>query len=221
MTRVVFPQEAVTQYVSALLQVVGLAMRDVATLNRQASSLTSKSHHGRVLGYLITYANDGKQFGADQVREIVADMETFVDPKIVKHKKLIEAGREARAEERRERDEATEKASWEPGGQSFRQALGQMKADAHTLIFAAKTIEDGDDPRLIGALRGYCEDEERGRFFARLSDNLKPPPKVLPAPAKRCSRRRANSRDDKVVRLFNNTTRPRGSAGEESGDMEA
>ena len=162
-------------------------------------------NHGRVMGYLRRYATENEQFGADEVQEIVADMETFVDPKIVKHKKLIEAGREARAEERRERDEAAEKASWEPGGQSFRGALGQMKADAHALIFAAKTIEDSDDERMIGALRGYCESEERSRLFARLVEALKPPPKVSPPPAKRCSRRRANRQDDKVVRLFNDT----------------
>lgn len=72
-----------------------------------------------------------------------------------------------------------------------------------------RRITDGDDDliafmkRMIGALRGYCEDEERSRLFSRLAEALKPPPKVSPPPAKRCSRRRPNGRDDKIVRLFN------------------
>ena len=87
MARVVFPQEAVVQYVNDLLQIGGLAIRDGATLTRHASSLMSKPNHGVVLGQLRTYANEREQFGADKVREIVADMETFMDPKIVEHKK--------------------------------------------------------------------------------------------------------------------------------------
>ncbi len=78
-----------------------------------------------------------------------------------------------------------------------------MEADAHALIFAAKTIEDSDDGHLVGALRGYCEDEERSQLFSRLVEALKPPPEVSAPPAKRCSRRRPNGRNDKVVRLFN------------------
>ncbi len=207
MAAVVFPQEAVVQYVNDLLQIAGLAMRDVATLGRHAASLMGKPNHGRVLGFLRRYANDRKQFGADQIREIVADMEAYMDPKIVEQNRRIEARREAREEERRERDEAAEKASWEPGGQSFRQALGQMKADAHTLIFAAKIIEDSDDQRLVGVLREYCDDEERSRVFARVQEVLKSlaTPKTSPPPAKRCSRRRPNGQDDKIVRLFNDT----------------
>ena len=89
MARVVFPQEAVVQYVNDLLQIAGLAIRDGATLTRHASSLMSKPNHGRVMGHLRQYANEREQFGADEVREIVADMETFLDPKIVEHKKGI------------------------------------------------------------------------------------------------------------------------------------
>ena len=203
MAAVVFPQEAVVQYVNDLLQIAGLAMRDGTTLTRHAASLMGKPNHGRVMGHLRRYATERERFRADEIRELVADMETFLDPKIVEHKKRIEAGREAREEEQRARDEAAEKASWEHGGQSFRQALSRMEADAHTLIFAAKTIKDSDDGRLVGALRGYCEDEERSRLFSRLVEALKPPPKVSPPPAKRCSRRRPNGQDDKIVRLFN------------------
>ncbi len=205
MAALVFPQEDGVQYATTLMQIAEEATRDISTLTRQAATLMGEGPHGRVMAFLRKYANERERFRADEVREIVADMETFVDPKIVEHKKKIEAGRVAAAEERRERDEAAEKASWEPGGQSFSQALGQMEADAHTLIFAAKTIEDSDDKRLIGALRGYCEDEERSRLFSRLAEALKPPPKVSPPPAKRCSRRRLSGRDDKVVRLFNDT----------------
>ena len=204
MAAVVFTQEAVVQYVNDLTRIAGRAMRDGSTLTRQAASLMGKPHHGRVMGHLRTYANEREQFGADEVREIVADMETFVDPKIVEQNKQVKAMAEARAEERREKDEAEEKASWEPGGRSFRQALGRMEGDAHALIFAAKTIEDSDDGRLIGALRGYCEDEERCRLFSRLAEALKPPPKISPPPPKRCSRRRRlNGQGDKIVRLFN------------------
>ena len=203
MTAVVFPQEAVVEYAKTLLQIAGEATRDVSTLTRQAATLMGDGPHGRVMGILRKYANEREQFGADEVREIVADMETFLDPKIVEHKKRIEAGREARAEERRQKEEAEEKSAWEPGGRSFSQALSRMEADAHTLIFAAKTIEDSDDERLIGALRGYCEDEERSRLFSRLVEALKPPPKVSAPPPKRCSRRRVNRPGDKIVRLFN------------------
>ena len=203
MAAVVFPQEAGVQYATALIQIAEEATRDISTLTRQAATLMGDGPHGRVMGILRKYANEREQFGADEVRELVADMETFLDPKIVEQNKQVRAMAEARAEERREKDDAEEKAAWEAGGRSFRQALGQMEADAHTLIFAAKTIEDSDDQRLIGALRGYCEDEERSRLFARLVEALKPPPKVSPPPAKRCSRRRPNGRDDKVVRLFN------------------
>ena len=204
MAAVVFPQEAGVQYATALIQIAEEATRDISTLTRQAATLMGEGPHGRVMAFLKKYANERERFRADEIRELVADMETFLDPKIVEHKKRIEAGREAREEEQRARDEAAEKASWEHGGQSFRQALGQMEADAHTLIFAAKTIEDSDDGRLIGALRGYCEDEERSRLFSRLVEALKPPPKVSPPPPKRCSRRRRlNGQGDKIVRLFN------------------
>ena len=101
MTAVVFPQEAVVEYAKTLLQIAGEATRDVSTLTRQAATLMGDGPHGRVMGILRKYANEREQFGADEVREIVADMETFLDPKIVEHKKRIEAGREARAEERR------------------------------------------------------------------------------------------------------------------------
>ena len=95
MAGVIFPQEAVAQYVVDLFQIAGLLMRDAGTLTRQAASLMTKPHHGRVLGNLRTYANERKQFGANKVREIVADMETFRDPKIVEQQKKIEADREA------------------------------------------------------------------------------------------------------------------------------
>ncbi len=203
MARVVFPQEAVVQYVNDLLQIAGLAIRDGATLTRHASSLMSKPNHGRVMGCLRQYANEREQFGANEVREIVAEMDTFRDPKIVEQKKKIEANREVREEERRERDEAAEKASWEPGGRSFNQARDQMVADAHALIFAAKTIEDSDNQRLAGVLRAYYESKERSYLFARLSDSLKPPspPEVSPPPAKRRSRRKLHGQGDKVVYL--------------------
>ena len=203
MAAVVFPQEAVVQYVSALLQVVGLAMRDVTTLNRQASSLTSKSHHGRVLGYLRTYANDGKQFGADQVREIVADMETFLDPKIVEQRKDDAARRAAREKEKREKDKEEHIASWERGGHNFNAAIREMRADANALIYIAKVIEDSGNEPVIDAMSDWVYSAERKRLFAGLKEALKPPPLAPPVPAKRCSRRRVRGQDDKVVRLFN------------------
>ena len=187
------------------MEIAAAATRDGMTLARQASVLLSSERHGRARGILKKYVGEYGQYAADEVREIVADMEAFVDPKIVEQNKRIQAERDARAEARREKEEAEEKAAWEPGGRNFSKALGQMEADAHTLIFAAKTIEDSDDQRLIGVLRGYCEDEARSRLFARLAEALKPPPKVSPPPAKRCSRKRPNGQDDKVVRLFNDT----------------
>ncbi len=74
-----------------------------------------------------------------------------------------------------------------------------MMADAHALIFAAKTIGDSDDERLARALREYYESEERDRLFDRLSDNLKPPPEAAPAPRKHRRRTKAYARRDNVV----------------------
>lgn len=94
----------------------------------------------------------------------------------------------ARAEARRQKEEAEERAAWKPGGEYWTEARDQMVADAHALIFAAKVIGDSDEERLIRAMREYCESEERGRLFDRLADNLKPPPEVAPVPSKRRSR---------------------------------
>ena len=209
MAAVIFPQEAVVQYVNDLLQIAGLAMRDSATLTRQAASLMGKPHHGRVLGQLRTYANERKQFGANEVREIVADMETFRDPKIVEQQKKIEADRKVREKERHERDEAREKASWERGGDNFNRAIGALRADAHALIYMAKVIEDSGKEPVIDAMSDWVYSAERKRLFDGLKEALKPPPLAPPVPAKRCSRRGRRGRDDKVVRLFNDgETRP-------------
>ncbi len=207
MTAIVFPQEVVVDYVQRLLYVAGASERDTSTLTRQAAALMRGDTHGRVMGVLRKYANRHEQFGADEVRQIVADMETFVDPKIVEQNRRLKEGKEERAKAWLEEKEAEEQASWEPGGQRFNKALGQMKADAHTLIFAAKIIEDSDDPRLVGILREYCDNEERSRLFSRVQKVLESlaPPKPSAPPAKRCSRRRPNGRDDKIVRLFNDT----------------
>ncbi len=132
-------------------------------------------------------------------------METLRDPKIVEQQKTIEANREAREKERHERDEVREKAAWERGGSSFTHAIGELRADAHSLIYIAKAIEDGGDERTIQVMSDWVHSTERGRLFAGLKEALKPPPEVPRAPAKRCSRRRPDGRDDKVVRLFNDT----------------
>ncbi len=199
MAAVVFPQEAVVQYVKDLLRIAGEATRDASTLSRQAASLMNERTHGRVMGTLRRYANEREQFGADEIREIVADMEAFVDPKIVEQKKQIQAQKDARAERWREEKEAEVRAAWEPGGRHWAAARDQMMADAHALIFAAKSIGDSDDERLVGALREYCESEERGRLFDRLSDSLKPPPEAPPAPSKRRSRTEPRARGGNVV----------------------
>ena len=143
------------------------------------------SRHGRAMGVLRKYVNETNQFGADQVKEIIADMERFVDPKIAQQNKDIRYRRMVREEEQRERESAEEKAAWEKDGRHWTAARDQMMADAHALIYAAKTIGDGDDERLIGALRGYCESEERGSLFDRLAESMKPSPKAPPAPSKR------------------------------------
>ncbi len=206
MTAVVFPQRAVVTYVKALFDIAGEATRDAATLTRDASTLTRQafklvdgSRHGRVMGVLRKYVTETNQFGADQVREIIADMERFVDPKIAQQNKDIKYRREERAEERREKEEAKERAAWEPGGVHWTAARDQMMADAHALIFAAKTIGDGDGERLTRALREYCESEERDNLFDRLAENLKPPPEVKPAPSKRRSRARPRAQGGNVV----------------------
>ena len=126
-------------------------------------------------------------------------MERFVDPKIAQQNKDIKYQREVRAEERREKEDAEERAAWETGGSHWTAARDQMMADAHALIFAAKTIGDGDGERLTRALREYCESEERDNLFDRLAENLKPPPEVKPAPSKRRSQARPRAQGSSVV----------------------
>ncbi len=205
MTAVVFPQEAVVEYVRRLLVIVAEGTRDTSTLTRQIASLMGDGKHGRVMGTLRKYANERKQFGADEVRLIVADMETFMDPKIVEQKKEAEARVVAREKEKREKDAEEHKAAWERGGHSFNHAIAQLRADAHSLIYIAKAIEDGGEESVIDAMSDWVYSTERERLFAGLLEALKPPPEVSSSPAKRCSRRRPNGKDDKVVRLFNET----------------
>ncbi len=199
MTAVVFPRHAVVTYVNALFGIAGEAARDASTLTRQATKLMDGGTHGRVMGILRKYVTETNQFGADQVREIIADMERFVDPKIAQQNKDIKYRRKVREEERREKEEAEETAAWETGGRHWTAARDQMMADAHALIFAAKTIGDGDGERLTRALREYCESEERDNLFDRLTENLKPAPEVTPAPPKRRSRARPRAQGSSVV----------------------
>ena len=89
MTAIVFPQEAVVEYVKRLLVIVGDGTRDTSTLARQATKLIDGGTHGHVLATLRKYAEDRQQPEGDEIRQIVADMETFLDSKVVKHKKMI------------------------------------------------------------------------------------------------------------------------------------
>ncbi len=205
MAAVVFPQEAIVDYVKQLLHVAGDTARDAATLNRQAAKLIDGGTHGRVLGTLRGYAKDRQQSDASEVQKIVDDMETFLDPKIVEQRKEATARRAEREKETREKDKEEHIASWERGGHNFNDSVGELRADAHALIYMAKVIEDSGNEPVIDAMSDWVYSAERKRLFAGLKEALKPPPLPPPAPAKRCSRRRPDGRDDKVVRLFNDT----------------
>ena len=50
MAAIVFPQEAVVEYVKQLLRVAGEASRDASTLTRQSAFLMAEHGHGRVMG---------------------------------------------------------------------------------------------------------------------------------------------------------------------------
>ena len=209
MAAVVFPQEAVVQYVNRLLVIAGNAARDASTLSRQGTKLINGGTHGRVLGTLRKYAEDRQQPGGEEIRQIVDDMETFLDPKIAEQKKEERDRVAAREKEKREKEKAEHKASWERDGHNFNAAIREMRADANALIYMAKVIEDSGNEPVIDAMSNWVYSTERKRLFAGLKEALKPPPLAPPAPAKRCSRRRRGSRDDKVVRLFNDgETRP-------------
>ncbi len=195
---VVFPQRAVIRYVNALLNIAGEASRDASTLTRQATKLMDGGTHGRVMGTLRKYERD-KQHGAAEVGEIIADMANFMDPKIVEERKQIQAGRAARAEERREKEAAEERAAWEPGGHNFNHAVGELRADAQALIYMAKVIEDSGNERAADAMSDWVYSEERGRLFAGLKEALKPPPEAPPAPSKRRSRARPHAGGGNVV----------------------
>ncbi len=214
MAAVVFPQEAVVEYVRRLLVIAGDTARDASTLSRQAAKLIEGGTHGRVLGTLRRYAKDRQQSNANEVQKVVDDMETFLDPKIVEQRKEAVARRAEREKEKREKDKEEHIASWERGGHNFNAAIREMRADANALIYMAKVIEDSGNEPVIDAMSDWVYSAERKRLFDGLKEALKPPPPPLAppvppsVPAKRCSRRRPGSRDDKVVRLFNDTTRP-------------
>ncbi len=206
MTAAVFPQRAVVTYVNALFGIAGEATRDAATLNRDAATLTRQavklidgSRHGRAMGVLRKYVTETNQYGANQVKEIIADMERFVDPKIAQQNKDTQYRRMVREEERREKEEAEEKAAWEPGGDSFNHAVGELRADAQALIYMAKVIEDSGTECAADAMSDWLYSEERGRLFAGLKEALKPPPECPPSPAKRRSRKMTHVRGGNVV----------------------
>ncbi len=206
MTAVVFPQRAAVTYVKALFDIAGEATRDAATLTRDASTLTRQafklvdgSRHGHVMGVLRKYVTETNQFGADQVKEIIADMERFVDPKIAQQNKDTQSRRKVREKERREKDAEEDKVSWEPGGHNFNHAVGELRADAQALIYMAKVIEDSGTECAADAMSDWLYSEERGRLFAGLKEALKPPPEVPPAPPKRRSRARPRAQSGNVV----------------------
>ena len=172
MAAVVFPQEAVAEYVKRLLGIAGDTARDASTLARQARLLMGEGQHGRVMGVLRRYARDRQQSGANETRKIVDDMETFLDSKIVEQKKENEARIAERAKERREKDEKELEASWERGGDNFNHAVGELRADAHALIYMAKVIEDSGNDRVITAMSNWIYSAERGRLFAGLKEAL-------------------------------------------------
>ncbi len=199
MTAVVFSQRAVTRYVNALFGIAGEAARDASTLTRQATKLMDGGTHGRVMGVLRKYVTETNQFGADQVREIIADMERFVDPKIAQQNKDIKYRREVREKEQREKDAEEHKASWEPGGHNFNHAVGELRADAQALIYMAKVIEDSGTECAADAMSDWIFSKERGRLFAGLKKALEPPAEAPPAPRKRRARTRSHARSGNVV----------------------
>ena len=206
MTAVVFPQRAVVVYVKALFDIAGEATRDALTLNRDAATLTRQAfklvdggRHGRVMGVLRKYVTETNQFGADKVKEIIAEMEHFVDPKIAQQNKDIKYRREVREEKQREKEAEENKASWEPGGHNFNHAVGELRTDAQNLICMAKVIEDSGIGCAADAMSDWIFSKERERLFAGLKEALKPPPEAQPAPSKRRRRTRPHVHDGNVI----------------------
>ena len=206
MTAVVFPRHAVVTFVNALFSIAGEATRDAALLNRDAATLTRQaaklidgSRHGRVMGVLRKYVNETNQFGAGQVKEIIADMERFVDPKIAQQNKDTQYRRMVREEEQREKEAEEHKASWKPGGHNFNHAVGELRADAQALIYMAKVIEDSGTECAADAMSDWIFSKERERLFAGLKGALKPPPEVKPAPRKRRTRTGSHARSSTVI----------------------
>ena len=206
MTAVVFPQRAVVVYVKALFDIAGEATRGALTLNRDAATLTRQAfklvdgdRHGRVMGVLRKYVTETNQFGAGQVKEIIADMERFVDPKIAQQNKDIKYRREVREEEQREKETEKNKASWEPGGHNFNHAVGELRADAQNLIYMAKVIEDSGTECAADAMSDWIFSKERRRLFAGLKEALKPPPEAAPTPRKRRARTRSRAQVGNVI----------------------
>ena len=80
MTAVILPPEVVAECVGRLNAISADAMRDGATLNRLQLSLLTGGKHGTVLGNLKKYARANKQFGANEVEEIITVMEAAMNP---------------------------------------------------------------------------------------------------------------------------------------------
>ena len=68
--------------------------RDGATLHRFVVRLLTGCSHGVLLGSLKRYARDDKQYGADEVEELIAAIEAAVDPEHLKHLARCKARRD-------------------------------------------------------------------------------------------------------------------------------
>ena len=136
MTAVILPPEIVAECADRLSCISAAASRDGATLNRLLLRLLSKPQHGLLLGNLKRYARDNKQFGADEVEEVIVIMEAAMDPGHIKHLARCQARRDKAHAEFLERQKQPQPAVWQspvpaPGfWQAPRQKKGQGKRKA-------------------------------------------------------------------------------------------
>ena len=94
MTAVALPPEVVAECVSGLTRISVEVSRDGATLHRFIIGFLTGAPHGRLLGSLKRYARVDKQYGWDEVEEVIATIEAAVDPDHLKHLARLQARRD-------------------------------------------------------------------------------------------------------------------------------
>ncbi len=160
MSAQILPLEVAVNCAEQLMEIAAAATRDGMTLARQASVLLSSERHGQAKGILKKYVGEYGQYAADEVKQIIAEMEAHLDPQSIRQAARVQAKSKAYTLERaRDARERNEKA-WLPGGKSWEYAIENAMRDSKTLSFTAGLMRDGTaNKHLVNAVRAFYESE--------------------------------------------------------------